>query len=167
MDACPGNNPGPSPDAAGARSEPATSVGNRCGTRRRDFVAFERASARTGANRQRAPGRRAGGGAGLCAVSTAPPRRRTADGVDVDHVQPLALGGEDTDGNVHPLRRECHRRRRARLRAYCCDHHAPTTPPAAVTRATSRPGMRWAVKCSPPQRSSKCGGCVPLPPCGS
>ncbi|MFI6282791.1 HNH endonuclease [Streptomyces sp. NPDC050988] len=27
------------------------------------------------------------------------------DVVDVDHVQPLALGGEDTDGNVQPL---CH-----------------------------------------------------------
>ncbi|MWA14273.1 HNH endonuclease [Streptomyces sp. BA2] len=31
-----------------------------------------------------------------------------ADVVDVDHMQPLALGGEDTDGNVQPLCRECH-----------------------------------------------------------
>lgn len=31
-----------------------------------------------------------------------------ADLVDVDHVQPLALGGEDTDGNVQVLCRECH-----------------------------------------------------------
>ncbi|MEU0981110.1 HNH endonuclease signature motif containing protein [Streptomyces griseus] len=28
--------------------------------------------------------------------------------VDVDHVQPLALGGEDTDTNVQPLCRDCH-----------------------------------------------------------
>ena len=31
-----------------------------------------------------------------------------ADVVDVDHVQPLALGGEDTDGNVQPLCHGCH-----------------------------------------------------------
>ena len=31
-----------------------------------------------------------------------------ADVVDVDHVQPLALGGEDTDGNVQILCRDCH-----------------------------------------------------------
>ncbi|MDQ0931847.1 HNH endonuclease [Streptomyces turgidiscabies] len=31
-----------------------------------------------------------------------------ADVVDVDHVQPLALGGEDTDTNVQPLCRGCH-----------------------------------------------------------
>lgn len=31
-----------------------------------------------------------------------------ADVVDVDHMQPLALGGEDTDGNVQPLCRDCH-----------------------------------------------------------
>ncbi|MGW6526691.1 HNH endonuclease [Streptomyces venezuelae] len=30
------------------------------------------------------------------------------DVVDMDHVQPLALGGEDTDGNVQPVCRECH-----------------------------------------------------------
>lgn len=29
--------------------------------------------------------------------------------VDVDHVRPLALGGEDTDGNVQVLCRGCHR----------------------------------------------------------
>lgn len=34
--------------------------------------------------------------------------------VDVDHRQPLALGGEDTDGNVWPLCRECHRGKTAR-----------------------------------------------------
>ncbi|MFG2640341.1 HNH endonuclease [Streptomyces sp. NPDC048370] len=28
--------------------------------------------------------------------------------VDVDHVQPLALGGTDTDGNVQVLCRGCH-----------------------------------------------------------
>ncbi|MEE1823327.1 HNH endonuclease signature motif containing protein [Streptomyces sp. BE20] len=27
----------------------------------------------------------------------------------MDHRQPLALGGEDTDGNVQPLCRPCHR----------------------------------------------------------
>ncbi|WP_217226809.1 HNH endonuclease [Streptomyces anulatus] len=32
-----------------------------------------------------------------------------ADVVDVDHTQPLALGGEDTDTNVQPLCRDCHR----------------------------------------------------------
>ncbi len=32
-----------------------------------------------------------------------------ASAVDVDHRQPLAPGGEDTDGNVWPLCRECHR----------------------------------------------------------
>ncbi|MHA7961725.1 HNH endonuclease [Streptomyces sp. L500] len=31
-----------------------------------------------------------------------------ADVVDVDHVRPLALGGEDVDGNVQVLCRECH-----------------------------------------------------------
>ncbi|MFD9629779.1 HNH endonuclease [Streptomyces violascens] len=31
-----------------------------------------------------------------------------ADGVDVDHVQPLAMGGTDTDGNVQVLCRGCH-----------------------------------------------------------
>ncbi|MFI6607129.1 HNH endonuclease [Streptomyces sp. NPDC050507] len=31
-----------------------------------------------------------------------------ADVVDVDHMQPLALGGEDTDGNVQPLCHGCH-----------------------------------------------------------
>ncbi|WP_268814644.1 HNH endonuclease [Streptomyces olivochromogenes] len=31
-----------------------------------------------------------------------------ANVVDVDHVQPLALGSEDTDGNVQPLCRDCH-----------------------------------------------------------
>ncbi|MFE6049901.1 HNH endonuclease [Kitasatospora sp. NPDC056446] len=29
--------------------------------------------------------------------------------VDVDHRTPIALGGEDTDDNVWPLCRECHR----------------------------------------------------------
>ncbi|MFJ9262295.1 HNH endonuclease [Streptomyces bacillaris] len=32
-----------------------------------------------------------------------------AGSVDVDHVQPLALGGEDTDQNIQPLCRDCHR----------------------------------------------------------
>ncbi|MGW6768891.1 HNH endonuclease [Streptomyces sp. NPDC055037] len=31
-----------------------------------------------------------------------------ADGVDVDHVRPLALGGEDTDSNVQVLCHGCH-----------------------------------------------------------
>ncbi|WP_405817320.1 HNH endonuclease [Streptomyces sp. NBC_01390] len=31
-----------------------------------------------------------------------------ADGVDVDHVRPLAMGGTDTDGNVQVLCRGCH-----------------------------------------------------------
>ncbi|WUL88496.1 HNH endonuclease [Streptomyces sp. NBC_00342] len=31
-----------------------------------------------------------------------------ADVVDVDHMQPLALGGEDTDGNVQALCHGCH-----------------------------------------------------------
>ncbi|MBZ4319527.1 HNH endonuclease [Streptomyces huiliensis] len=31
-----------------------------------------------------------------------------ASGLEVDHVRPLALGGDDTDGNVHVLCRECH-----------------------------------------------------------
>ncbi len=31
-----------------------------------------------------------------------------ADVVDVDHVQPLALGGTDTDGNVQVLCHQCH-----------------------------------------------------------
>ncbi|MER7842953.1 HNH endonuclease signature motif containing protein [Kitasatospora sp. NPDC096077] len=34
--------------------------------------------------------------------------------VDVDHRQPLALGGEDTDSNVQALCRECHRGKTAR-----------------------------------------------------
>ncbi|MFI1519136.1 HNH endonuclease [Kitasatospora cineracea] len=29
--------------------------------------------------------------------------------VDVDHIKPLALGGEDTDENVQPLCRPCHK----------------------------------------------------------
>ncbi|MFE4643609.1 HNH endonuclease [Streptomyces sp. NPDC056730] len=32
-----------------------------------------------------------------------------ADGVDVDHVRPLSLGGEDVDGNVQVLCHSCHR----------------------------------------------------------
>ncbi|WP_406737620.1 HNH endonuclease [Streptomyces sp. NBC_00853] len=31
-----------------------------------------------------------------------------SDGVDVDHVRPLSLGGEDVDGNVHVLCHGCH-----------------------------------------------------------
>ncbi|WUK33970.1 HNH endonuclease [Streptomyces sp. NBC_00370] len=31
-----------------------------------------------------------------------------AGGVDVDHLQPLALGGEDVDSNVQVLCRDCH-----------------------------------------------------------
>ncbi|MFD7530569.1 HNH endonuclease [Streptomyces sp. NPDC059849] len=31
-----------------------------------------------------------------------------ADVVDVDHMQPLTLGGEDTEGNVQSLRHGCH-----------------------------------------------------------
>ncbi|MFJ1549519.1 HNH endonuclease [Streptomyces sp. NPDC088246] len=31
-----------------------------------------------------------------------------ASGVDVDHVRPLSLGGEDVDSNVQVLCRECH-----------------------------------------------------------
>ncbi|MFD4700825.1 HNH endonuclease [Streptomyces niveus] len=31
-----------------------------------------------------------------------------AGSVDVDHVRPLARGGEDTDANVQPLCRDCH-----------------------------------------------------------
>lgn len=34
--------------------------------------------------------------------------RLPADAVDVDHVQPPALGGTDTTGNVHVLCRDCH-----------------------------------------------------------
>ncbi len=37
-----------------------------------------------------------------------------ASAVDVDHRTPLALGGEDTDSNVWPLCRECHRGKTAR-----------------------------------------------------
>ncbi|WP_308377906.1 HNH endonuclease signature motif containing protein [Streptomyces sp. ISL-98] len=36
-------------------------------------------------------------------------RHVLASGIDVDHVLPLALGGEDTDDNVQPLCRPCHR----------------------------------------------------------
>ncbi|MFA7765305.1 HNH endonuclease [Streptomyces sp. NRRL S-448] len=31
-----------------------------------------------------------------------------SDDVDVDHVRPLSLGGEDTDGNVQVLCHDCH-----------------------------------------------------------
>ncbi|MEV4868455.1 HNH endonuclease [Streptomyces syringium] len=31
-----------------------------------------------------------------------------ADGVDVDHVRPISLGGEDTDNNVQVLCHACH-----------------------------------------------------------
>ncbi|MEU9609579.1 HNH endonuclease signature motif containing protein [Streptomyces sp. NPDC048057] len=31
-----------------------------------------------------------------------------ADGLEIDHVKPLALGGDDTDRNVHALCVECH-----------------------------------------------------------
>ncbi|MDG4532570.1 HNH endonuclease [Streptomyces sp. AV19] len=31
-----------------------------------------------------------------------------ASAVDVDHVRPLAMGGEDVDGNVQVLCRGCH-----------------------------------------------------------
>ncbi|MFE2747802.1 HNH endonuclease [Streptomyces scopuliridis] len=31
-----------------------------------------------------------------------------ADGVDVDHVRPLSLGGEDIDSNVQVLCHGCH-----------------------------------------------------------
>ncbi|WP_229848372.1 HNH endonuclease [Streptomyces melanogenes] len=31
-----------------------------------------------------------------------------ADGVDVDHVRPLSLGGEDVDSNVQVLCHGCH-----------------------------------------------------------
>ncbi|MCM1968637.1 HNH endonuclease [Streptomyces sp. G1] len=36
-------------------------------------------------------------------------RHVLASAIDVDHIQPLALGGSDTDGNVQPLCRPCHR----------------------------------------------------------
>ncbi|WP_461296324.1 HNH endonuclease [Streptomyces harbinensis] len=32
-----------------------------------------------------------------------------ASALDVDHITPIAHGGEDTDGNVQPLCRTCHR----------------------------------------------------------
>ncbi|MCX4629003.1 HNH endonuclease [Streptomyces sp. NBC_00354] len=32
-----------------------------------------------------------------------------SDDVDVDHVRPLSLGGEDMDDNVQPLCRGCHK----------------------------------------------------------
>ncbi|WP_342749401.1 MULTISPECIES: HNH endonuclease signature motif containing protein [Streptomyces] len=32
-----------------------------------------------------------------------------ASAIDVDHMQPLALGGTDTDSNVQPLCRPCHK----------------------------------------------------------
>nr|WP_162688709.1 MULTISPECIES: HNH endonuclease signature motif containing protein [unclassified Streptomyces] len=36
-------------------------------------------------------------------------RHVLASAIDIDHVQPLALGGTDTDGNVQSLCRPCHR----------------------------------------------------------
>lgn len=33
--------------------------------------------------------------------------------VDIDHVQPLALGGEDVDGNVQALCKRCHKTKTA------------------------------------------------------
>ncbi|WP_442817968.1 HNH endonuclease [Streptomyces sp. NBC_01224] len=48
------------------------------------------------------PGQALSDGAARCASLV------LADVVDVDHVQPLARGGEDTDGVVQPLCRECH-----------------------------------------------------------
>ncbi|MER5549925.1 HNH endonuclease signature motif containing protein [Streptomyces sp. NPDC002589] len=36
-----------------------------------------------------------------------------ADGVDVDHVRPLSLGGEDIDSNVQVLCHGCHQLKRA------------------------------------------------------
>ncbi|WP_326771078.1 HNH endonuclease (plasmid) [Streptomyces sp. NBC_01591] len=34
-----------------------------------------------------------------------------ASAIDVDHIEPLAMGGTATDGNVQPLCRPCHRRK--------------------------------------------------------
>ncbi|MFJ5681487.1 HNH endonuclease [Streptomyces sp. NPDC093099] len=36
-----------------------------------------------------------------------------ADGVDVDHVRPLSLGGEDIDSNIQVLCHDCHQLRTA------------------------------------------------------
>ncbi|MER5862191.1 HNH endonuclease signature motif containing protein [Kitasatospora sp. NPDC002040] len=42
--------------------------------------------------------------------------------IDVDHIIPLALGGEDTDGNVQALCRPCHKGKTSR------DFGAASTP---------------------------------------
>ncbi|WP_274555969.1 HNH endonuclease [Streptomyces spiramyceticus] len=36
-------------------------------------------------------------------------RHVLASGIDVDHITPIAQGGEDTDGNVQQLCRPCHK----------------------------------------------------------
>ncbi|MFJ2579884.1 HNH endonuclease [Kitasatospora aureofaciens] len=36
-------------------------------------------------------------------------RELPGSGVDIDHRQPLALGGEDVDGNVQVLCKSCHK----------------------------------------------------------
>lgn len=36
-------------------------------------------------------------------------RHVLASAIDIDHVQPLALGGEDVDDNVQTLCRSCHK----------------------------------------------------------
>jgi 5-methylcytosine-specific restriction protein A len=33
--------------------------------------------------------------------------------LDVDHIKPLALGGEDVEGNVQPLCKRCHKTKTA------------------------------------------------------
>ncbi|WP_414169829.1 HNH endonuclease [Streptoverticillium reticulum] len=68
-----------------------------------------------------------------------------ASAVDVDHVRPLSLGGEDTDDNVHVLCRGCHRLKTA-TEFGTLDHrvvsHAVNADPLHVPRAAkSRTGM--------------------------
>ncbi|WP_404956608.1 HNH endonuclease [Streptomyces sp. 147326] len=81
-----------------------------------------------------------------------------SDDVDVDHVRPLSLGGEDTDGNVQVLCRDCHHSSPRRS----SDQHAGTGTNAAPAPASHAYGLstslRWRIRSRSTSRC-RCHSC--------
>lgn len=62
-----------------------------------------------------------------------------ANGLEWDHITPLAMGGEDTIENLQPLTRMCHRAKTATDKKHIAKAHRMQQRAAGISRQPKRP----------------------------